>query len=515
MAAYQLPPPPTNDDPHVRAWLWELYKRNQDILDDDSTITLTGEATGFGTVVNNSISIPTILVVPYLSGIDGGSPTETYPGSPDEGFYGVLSQASTADVQSDTMRDSASLWHKITGVGRHATAGKLVFIFADAGDSSTLVNSIGVITRATDAYDLTTYKNNLDTISSSTAPLFRGIDCDRSTGRYVVGVSTFDTMAGNRTNPWYSDDLVTWTECTMDVDNTITGWHSIWYDDPMGLWCAICEKGMYLSKDGISFFQQTFENHFGTVTAMLAGTLMLWGTSLPSWMTASKDRILMAGQNGTTWEIVPDTIPYTGSLPLRASTTRENDEARAMTGSGYPASPSNMQAAILDQTYAENIVSMTTAGGRDYVCYAPEPVGRTADGGSPIGVAWDITTYAFTKFNGWDDIPTVTYKYLKYINGTWWIGDWNTTDQDHWYRYNDTNGDGPPDAIAGGWTQDSTGPLGVTGWVASGSPSGGVPQRQFGEFFEWPDEGWAFINTDINDQAGQSITGDYWIVYYN
>ena len=49
--AYQLPPPPSVEDPLIRGWLFELYKRNNSLVDSatalngmaDVTITSVGD----------------------------------------------------------------------------------------------------------------------------------------------------------------------------------------------------------------------------------------------------------------------------------------------------------------------------------------------------------------------------------------------------------------------------------------------------------------------------------------
>ena len=116
--AYQLPPPPPNDDPKVRAWLFELYKRNQDILDDDSTIELLGEVIGFGTVVNNAIDIETTVVLPYLSTVDGGGPASTFPGTPTDPFFGVFADAYEGYTEDPvTSTDSFTNLDNIYGLG--------------------------------------------------------------------------------------------------------------------------------------------------------------------------------------------------------------------------------------------------------------------------------------------------------------------------------------------------------------------------------------------------------------
>ena len=93
--AYQLPPPPYNEDNNTRAWLFELYKRNQDILDNDATIEITGEVSYFGTVVNNAVTAPATIALPYINGISGGSPSSLYPGDNSEAdFYGVFGRIS-------------------------------------------------------------------------------------------------------------------------------------------------------------------------------------------------------------------------------------------------------------------------------------------------------------------------------------------------------------------------------------------------------------------------------------
>ena len=109
--AYQLPPPPTNPDPNVRQWLFEVYKRNASLLGLDATATLTGDVTAGPTpfAEDGSLTLTTVLNLPNVTIIDGGAAATNYT-SQDQGPYGVYEEGVTVSgtVQTAFTQTSAA-----------------------------------------------------------------------------------------------------------------------------------------------------------------------------------------------------------------------------------------------------------------------------------------------------------------------------------------------------------------------------------------------------------------------
>jgi len=79
--AYQLPPPPATDDPQARQYMWEIYKRDRDLIDWDATIELVGDVDGGPEIwENGTTSVDTVLDPPLLDiwHIDGGQADTDY-----------------------------------------------------------------------------------------------------------------------------------------------------------------------------------------------------------------------------------------------------------------------------------------------------------------------------------------------------------------------------------------------------------------------------------------------------
>jgi hypothetical protein len=405
-------------------------------------------------------------------------------------------------------------YNKITAAGRHAEVGKIVFICSTLADPLNNSDTIAILDRASGEEDAVTHYHALDGLSPSASAQFRGIDCNRATGMYVVGGSTYNGQPGNKTPCYYSYDLDNWTECNMFPANVILGYIALWYDDPLGLWVAASEYGPYLSKDGINFYLQDYNMYYNVVQyPQDISRFPRWGSFAPSWMNPHGDRVLMAGDKTAVYELKPDSIPYVGALPLRATAAGNlTDEARIIAGISWPAPYNTIEFGVVRN---EAQTSFSFAGDRMYAMTKNEFVTRTMLGGSSYGEAWDDSTYDFTYIDGWDDLDTPTVDQLQWIDGNWWICNQHVTDRDRWYRWPDEDGSGgPPPTVAGGWIQDSNGPYGVTAWSTSGSFSGGVPYRQFSQNMTWPDEGWVVINSDINGWAGNPVPSyTYWLYY--
>ena len=135
--AYQIPPPPFNDDPNVRAWLFELWKRNQDLVDNDSTVTLTGDVTGGPTAfINGAVSVSTSINLPNVTVIDGGAADTNYAAQ-SQGPYGVGGggggSALTVQDNSTSLTTAGTLLNFVGFTVTEPTADEITIILGAAG----------------------------------------------------------------------------------------------------------------------------------------------------------------------------------------------------------------------------------------------------------------------------------------------------------------------------------------------------------------------------------------------
>jgi hypothetical protein len=394
-----------------------------------------------------------------------------------------------------TISDTLPNFDTITAVGRHADLGKLVFTGAYAGDGNRK-NSIGVLERATGDMDITTYKNALDALDGYGGGVMdtRGIDCDRSTGRYVVVLNYNTPAPGFEFNPWWSDDLITWTEGTVDVASStdLRACLALWYDDNLQMWVMFNSHAVLLSLDGKSWINQFVISD--SLSPQVFPEFTEWGSALPSWGTPNKDRIMFGARDTDIWMI----SPTPGVLPAATNTGSPETSDSVLLNGYFETIGGGLRTEVFNLRIRSNVSSISYWDGWIYICTAEAEISRsqTADFKDHL---WDEFTLTIP-----DGPPVLsfdsTWKSFNCIEGVFWIRRSTDFDRDTWWRYDDAPGV-PPDGDL--WVSDNTGPRGFTRQVED--TGGGL----FSQCFNWPDEGWAFVDND----AGSGGTGEYWIAY--
>lgn len=146
-------------------------------------------------------------------------------------------------------------WRAIDAIGRHADAGKLVFIGERVYDNNRS-RTIGVLDKAT---GIVTYLEFALAATGGTG--WTGIDCDRSTGLYVAAA----TSQGGYFNAYWSTDLINWTQCASP-STQFNGNSFVLYDDTHQVWYWQTGTQLFISSDGKTYANQPVINiGFGTV----------------------------------------------------------------------------------------------------------------------------------------------------------------------------------------------------------------------------------------------------------
>lgn len=243
--AYQLPPPPHHDDPNVRAWLFEVWKRNQDILDSSATIQITGDVTAPATgSTNKQFVLPSTLNLDLICAIDGGDSASTYTGAdfPFHSIYGKstidTSPLSASWTEIERIYDLQTDGTNILIVGKKATAGTY-HVWSTDHTLATVTEVVEYDVTNFPGWDGTTWLEHIEYLDTL--------------GRWVV--------ASPRGHLWYSDDTgATWTECTYPASwNTIGAniCHMFWNTDLGYLYVGgPSYPTLPISTDGITFVDQ-------------------------------------------------------------------------------------------------------------------------------------------------------------------------------------------------------------------------------------------------------------------
>ena len=135
MAAYNLPPPPGSDDPLIKAWLFELFKRNSFLVDSSTDIN------GLNDVVITSVGDNEVLAFDSGSGtwinqtaLEVGFGSVTKVGTPVNNEVAVWTGDGTLEGEGSLTFDGTEL--KITGANIQLTPAQHI----EFGDNTTYIS---------------------------------------------------------------------------------------------------------------------------------------------------------------------------------------------------------------------------------------------------------------------------------------------------------------------------------------------------------------------------------------
>jgi hypothetical protein len=418
--AYQLPPPPYNSDAKVRAWLFEVYKRNQDLLDDDSTIQITGEVEAPAIIsVNNAFELVATVNLPFVTKLDGGSPTSTYPLTPEPPWYGVYGGLAEGSV---VVESSAIDWRDMQAIGRGSSVGEVcivgVPVFGNDLAFATYNLRTAALTTVTSAF-LASGVTSVD-----------GIDCDRATGTYVVtraNVSGSDYLAY-----WSTDEGATWTQCSSP-STALHGQARVWFDSNHSLWYWSTGVTTFSSNDGKTFVQQqVIKENVGTSNM---------GRSYHYLHSGLFPGDTSAGFIGNPAERGMAFNPSSTTVPIPVAGSSEIWEWYDVTSGGLytnPLSP-NWDTGVM--VYNDEIYVSTSKG----------HVIKSTDGAKGIGNWSDVSGLANELIDDGSD-----FNYMTVVNGVFWAAK-SAGGTGAWWRYS-TGGE----PVGYGWVTDDTGPFTTT-----------------------------------------------------
>ena len=308
--AYQLPPPPYNEDNNTRAWLFELYKRNQDILDNDATIEITGEVSYFGTVVNNAVTAAATVELPYINGISGGTPSSLYPGDNTEAaFYGVFGRISPIPPPTD--------FDTVTTIPAATFSTTPVYLTESRG--------VWVVVTSSEEYWTTTPADAGSWALVTVSPMTSTRGSTKANGSGVVV-----SMDSGYTGFQYSDDDgKSWTETYSSGGSGYNGVRAIYWSSALNLFLTDGQNQSLQPDipDG-STFAQVANGSTATVRGFIDNTDI--------------NRIYIIGHsnagvprngysdNGTTW-VMSNDMPNTGSYNGVPSKANDRDERGVFT----------------------------------------------------------------------------------------------------------------------------------------------------------------------------------------
>lgn len=187
-------------------------------------------------------------------------------------------------------------WQEIQCIGRHAEAGKIVWMGSKVGSASRDIGVVdvktGVITEHIGAIDLVDipFPTNLN---------WSGIDCDRSTGIYVAAEQA---SIGNEYPAYWATSLTgPWTKCSSPS----TLFHNnsyVRFDNKMGVWFWQAGTQLWTSADGKTFSAQPYKIHFNQSIGNIGYTYALLDSAMNP---LDSDVMMIAGNTERNYRLEP------------------------------------------------------------------------------------------------------------------------------------------------------------------------------------------------------------------
>jgi hypothetical protein len=376
-------------------------------------------------------------------------------------------------------------WAHVGCIGRHADAGKMV-IAGEKTASGPSANMLDIAIIDLNTGGITELIGALAGTGYSTVAAWGGIDCDRSTGRYVI--SSEATHSGNSYPAMYSTNLTSWTLQTPPISTFSTG-RTIRYDDIFKVWMfGSGSAKTFVSADGITWTQQFhYSDYFSMSLPANAPRSLL--SSAQNSLNSSK--MLIGTDTGIVLAVDPLTaapeVPWSqgpGAASIKETVTGSATNNPFAHGN----SNASWDAGFIVRTPADTdpYVLIMDVYGQILKCADPD-----------FGItSWTVMADRDIGGNGVQpneitDAVNGFCKMFKYINGSYYVQDGNGGS--HWWKYT---------------TEEE--PFGY-GWTDLGSATGswfnvGGDNLSISEIYDWYTEPLCFTAQTL----GTGLHNFYW-----